>query len=101
VGRSEKTECGFKVVASDGYVVRLVGTANSILHAKHGGTLAQICDVGAGEPLGRAGQLGCEAVWRQPWIQLEPAQVVFEYIGAPPFVGQSHPYNLIEAAWAA
>jgi hypothetical protein len=48
-----------------------------------------------------ASHLGGEPVGRQPRVQLEPAQVVLEYVGATALVWQPHPHDLIEAAWAA
>ena len=63
------------MVARDGDVDQIAG-ANSVLHATHGGPLAEVRNVGAGQSLGRAGELGGQAVGRQRWSQLEPAQVV-------------------------
>jgi hypothetical protein len=100
VGRGQARKSGVEVLACDGDVVQLAG-ANSILHAKHGRPLAKICDVSAGQSLGCAGQLCGQPVVRQPRVQLQPAQVVFKYVCAAVFVGEAHPDNLIEAAWAA
>jgi hypothetical protein len=44
-----------------------------VLHAKHGGPLAEIGDVGDGKAVGCAGQLGGQPVGRDAWHQLEPA----------------------------
>ena len=97
----QKPEGGVEVVACDGDALVHLASANGVLHAKHGGPLAEVRDVGAGHALGRAGELGGEAVGRQPWIQLQPAEVVLEYVGAPAFVGEPHPHHLVEAPWAA
>jgi hypothetical protein len=78
-----------------------VGSTGGFLHAEQGGPLAHVRDVGAGHSLSRAGQLGRESMGRQPRVQLEPAQVVLEDVGASAIVGQSHPHNLIEAARTA
>jgi len=34
-------------------------------------------------------------------VQLQPADVVFKYVGTPVLVGQAHPHNLIGTPWAA
>jgi hypothetical protein len=57
--------------------------------------------VAVGHALGGAGDLSGQAVGRQARVQLQPVDVVLEYVGAPAFVRQPHPHNLIEAAWAA
>ena len=43
------------------------GAADGFLH-EHGRPLANIGDVGAGQSLGRAGEIGGEAVRRQAWV---------------------------------
>jgi hypothetical protein len=65
-------EGGIEVVACDcDILVRIaIAIANSILHAKHRRSLAEIGDVGAGKPLGRAGQLGGEPVRRELRVEL-------------------------------
>lgn len=72
----------------------------SFTHAKHRCPLAHVGDIGAG-PMLRTGHLGGELVGREPRVQLEPAQVVPEYVGAPVLARQAHPHDLVEAAWAA
>ena len=57
----EKSKGGVEVAAGDSDLVRVV-RAHGVLHANHGGPLAEVCDVGAGHALGRAGELGGEAV---------------------------------------
>ena len=87
--------------------------SRSVSEARVGRALAQTwCRTGvlqagvpatdaAGQALSRASHLGGEAIGRQPRVQLGPAQVVPEYVGAPALVWQPHPHNLIEAAGTA
>jgi hypothetical protein len=77
-------EGGVEVVARDRDAPVHLASADGVLHAKHRCTLAQqIGDVGTGKPLSGAGQLGGEAVGRQLQGQLQPTDVVLEYVGAP------------------
>jgi hypothetical protein len=53
-------------------------------------------------PSGRDMRCLCgQPVRRELRVELQWAEVVFEYVGAPTLVGQSHPDNLIEATWSA
>ena len=61
--RRQARDSGVEVVARDRDLVCVVGF-DGVLHAKHGRPLAQICDVGAGQPMGCTGQLGGEPVGR-------------------------------------
>ena len=102
MGCGQNAERGVEVAASDGDVgLDLIGGSGSVLDAGHGGTLAQIGDVGAGQAIGGAGQLGGQPVGRQRWSQLQAVEVVFKYVGAPALVGKPHPHHLVETPWAA
>jgi hypothetical protein len=92
---------GAEVAAGDGYIRRLVGAADGILHAEHCGQMAHKSNVGACKSLTSASHLGGEPVGQQPRVQFEPAQVVFENLGATALVRQPHPHDLVEAAWPA
>ena len=93
--RGQAQEGSVEVVANDGDVVWLASATHSVLDAALGGPLAEIRDVGAGHARCHAGQLGGQPVWRVRWRQLEPSQVVLEYLGSATFVGQAHPCNLV------
>ena len=80
--RGDETKGGIEVVASDGDVLDLARAASCLLHAKHRCPLAHICDIGAGQALGRASHLGGEPVGREPRVELQRAQVVLKYAGA-------------------
>jgi len=45
--------------------------------------------------MGRAGHLGGQPVGREQRVQLEPTQIVVEYVGSPALVRQTHPHNLV------